>query len=117
MTSESIANALTARLDHRPVAAEQVVDGAPTTGEAELGALGGTETGVWEMTAGAMSDTEVAELSVVIAGGATVEFTDPDGAVTHSRELVAGDVIRFSGGERTVWRVADRIRKIYVVES
>ena len=106
-------NALDAELVFEPVDASQVVEGAPTTGETVLSDLGGSEIGVWEMTAGAMSDTEVDEVSVVVAGSATIEFLD-SGQVL---EVGVGDVLHFAAGDRTIWRVPERIRKVYVVPT
>lgn len=106
-------NALDAELVFTAVDPAQIVDGSPTTGETVLSEVDGTEIGVWEMTAGAMSDTEVDEVSVVIAGSATIEFVD-SGQV---HEVSTGDVLHFAEGDRTVWRVSDRIRKVYVVPT
>lgn len=106
-------NALDAPLEFEPVDPAQVVEGSPTTGEIVLSDLDGSEIGVWEMTAGAMSDTEVDEVSVVIAGSATVEFVD-SGQVL---EVSVGDVLHFAAGDRTIWRVPERLRKVYVVPT
>lgn len=104
-------NALDAELVFTPVDPSQVVEGSPTTGEAVLSDVNGTEIGVWEMTAGAMSDTEIDEVSVVIAGSATVEFVDSG----ESLEVGVGDVVHFANGDRTIWRVTDRVRKVYAI--
>lgn len=106
-------NAVDAVLVHTPVDPTQVVEGSPTTGETVLCELSGAAVGVWEMTAGAMSDVEVEEVSVVVAGSASVQLVD-EGRVLA---VGVGDVIRFAGGERTIWRVSDRVRKVYVVED
>lgn len=99
---------------------EQIVAGTPQTGYSELepfggaggdaGAGGGVELGVWEMTAGSMSDTEADELFVVIAGSAVVEFLDTGETVVYG----VGDIGRLREGQRTIWRVQERIRKVYV---
>jgi len=113
MNTIDVMNATTVDLVFAPVDPTQVVEGSPTTGEAPIAGLGGTAIGVWEMTAGAMCDTEASEVSVVVDGSASIQFVD------EGRMLAVGvgDVIRFSGGERTIWRVADRIRKVYVVDA
>ena len=113
MNPIDVMNAVSAELVCAPVDPSQVVDGAPTTGETLIGELGGTAIGVWEMTAGTMSDTEVEEVSIVIAGSASIQLVD-EGRVLA---VGPGDVMRFAGGERTIWRVADRVRKVYVVET
>ena len=57
-----------------PVAAEEVDYGSPRQGSVELGRLGNVETGIWELRDGAVLDTEVDELFVVISGGATIKL-------------------------------------------
>lgn len=93
-----------------PVAPEQVVAGQPRTGTAVLGTFGGREVGVWEMTVGAMRDTEADELFVVLSGSARVDFAD--GA--PSLEIAAGDVVVLAGGTQTVWTVREPLRKVYL---
>ena len=93
-----------------PVAADQVVDGAPTTGFTTVTTFGELEVGVWEMTVGAMQDVESDEVFVVIAGRATVTF-DADDRVMN---LSVGSVVRLVAGEHTVWTVTETIRKVYI---
>ncbi|MFM9918518.1 cupin domain-containing protein [Lacisediminihabitans sp. H27-G8] len=93
-----------------PVALEQVLGGAPSTGFTTITTLGDLEVGVWEMTVGSMRDVETDEVFVVIAGRATVTF-DADDRVM---DLSAGSVARLSDGERTVWTVTETIRKVYL---
>ncbi len=97
-------------LEMVPVPVEQVVTGAPQTGWRALGAFGGHELGVWEMTPGAMSDTEADEIFVVLAGRATIEFVD-----TGTWTLIGpGDVVQLHAGARTVWTVTETLRKVYL---
>ena len=100
-------------LAHEPVPHEQVVAGSPATGHAELdvSADGTRELGVWEMTPGAMRDTEADEVFLVIAGRATVEFTDP---ALPSIRLAPGSLVRLEAGMQTVWTVHETLRKLYV---
>ena len=93
-----------------PVAAEQVVDGAPTAGFTTLATFGELEVGVWEMTVGAMQDVEGEEVFVVIAGRATVTFDAGDRVMN----LSVGSVARLAAGEHTVWTVTETIRKVYI---
>jgi uncharacterized cupin superfamily protein len=79
-------------------------------GIAIVGDFEGREYGVWEMTPGAMSDVEVDELFIVIAGHAVVEL-ESDGTRI---ELSPGSVGRLAAGARTVWTVTETLRKIYV---
>lgn len=98
-------------IELEPVAAEQLVAGAPCVGILPLGHFGGHEYGVWEMTAGTMRDVEVDELFVVVNGAATVTFSTGE-----SMELSVGSVGRMSDGDETEWIVGDRIRKVYIAE-
>ena len=99
---------------HEPVAPDQVVAGAPTTGWRELGsAVDGAEVGVWEMSPGTMSDVEADEVFVVIAGRATVRFADGRAPIS----LVPGSVVRLDAGAETVWTVTETLRKVYVTPA
>ena len=81
-------------LDHTPD--DRVVHGSPTTAVRTLGTVGGVEVGVWEMTEGAVHDTEVDEIFVVLTGRGRVDFEDG-----YSIELTPGVAVRLSG-TRTV---------------
>ncbi len=91
------------------VPAAQRIKGSPRTGTKSLGQFGGANVGVWEMTPGTMSDTEVDEIFVVLHGAATVEFKD-----RAPMRLAAGDVVRLHAGQQTVWTVTDTLRKVYL---
>jgi uncharacterized cupin superfamily protein len=113
LTPGAVTDAAARPLAHEPVPDAQVVAGAPTTAYAELdvSADGGRELGVWEMTPGAMRDTEADEVFLVIAGRATVEFIDrPLPAI----ELAPGSLVRLVAGMQTVWTVHETLRKVYV---
>lgn len=92
------------------VPAEDVVSGSPRQGVTELGAIGGVETGIWELRGGVVTDTEVDELFVVLSGSALIELLDEDRTV----EVGPGDVMRLLAGSRTRWTVEDHIRKVYI---
>ena len=92
-----------------PVPAELVLAGAPRWGTVVLGTIEGAELGVWELTPGAMTDTEVDEIFVVLGGEA--ELTMPDGEVLSLR---AGSVGRLSAGAATSWVVTSTLRKVYL---
>ena len=94
-------------LDHIPD--ERVVDGTPTTAVRALGTVGGVEVGVWEMTEGAVHDTEVDEIFVVLGGRGRVEFEDGEAI-----DLSPGVTVRLSAGERTTWTVTSTLRKVWV---
>jgi len=102
------ANGLNVPLDG--VAPEQVVAGQPQTGFVELGVYGQAELGVWEMTAGAMSDVETDEVFIVLSGSARIDFT----ASGESIDIGPGFVGRFNEGTATVWTVTETLRKVYL---
>jgi uncharacterized cupin superfamily protein len=117
LVAGAVTDAAALPLEHEPVPADQVVAGAPTTGYAALdepgtGEGGGAgELGVWEMTPGAMRDTEVAEVFLVIAGRATVEFVDPS---LPAIDLRPGSIVRLDAGMQTVWTVTETLRKLFI---
>lgn len=96
----------------QPLPAEQVLEGAPATAERALWSApdGTTETGIWEITTGVGTDVEAPEVFIVLSGRALVEV---QGGPTL--ELAPGVVGVFAGGERTVWRVHETLRKLYTV--
>jgi uncharacterized protein len=99
----------TATLDPEALPSEQIAGGAPTTGVLEFGAVADAEVGIWEMTEGVARDIEADEIFVVLSGAGTVEFDD--GSVL---ELAPGGAARLRAGERTVWTITERLRKVYV---
>lgn len=103
-------DALTAAVTTEPLAPQEVRDGSPRAGVAELGQYAGCEVGVWEMTPGVATDTETDELFVVLSGRATVRFLDEDRSV----ELSAGSVVQLVEGQRTEWTVTETLRKVYL---
>lgn len=107
LAAGAVTDAATLALAHEPVNAAQTVSGAPTTGLHELDAT----TGVWEMSVGAMRDVEIDELFVVIAGDATVQFSDPP---RPPIELRPGSVVRLEAGMHTEWTVRETLRKVYI---
>ncbi|GAB2830967.1 cupin domain-containing protein [Microbacterium insulae] len=93
------------------VPTDQVREGAPAAGAAELGTVGGVEIGVWEHTPGVSTDVEADEVFIVLAGVATVSFDDPD---LPDLDLRPGVVARLSAGMRTTWTVRETLRKVYL---
>ncbi|MGV8911353.1 MAG: cupin domain-containing protein [Rhodoglobus sp.] len=95
---------------HETLEPGDVVDGTPTAGYAVLDTLGDTEIGVWEMSAGTATDTEVDEVFVVVSGRASIHFASDD----HTIVVGPGDVVRLTAGMQTTWTVAETLRKIYI---
>lgn len=106
-----VTDALGAALAHDPLPAEVVRAGSPGTGIRELGAFGGVDLGIWEMTAGAAVDTEADEVFIVLAGSARVDFVEPP---LPSIEVRAGSVVRLVAGMQTLWTVHETLRKVYI---
>lgn len=98
-------------LEHEPLPADEVFIGRPTTAVHELATLGEVEIGVWEMTPGTASDTEVDEVFVVLSGNARIEFVEPP---LPAIEVGPGSVVRLAAGQRTAWTVTETLRKIYI---
>lgn len=106
----TVVSALTVDVPLEPVPAAQIVAGTPQTGSVDLDEDLGI--GVWEMTPGAMRDTEIDEVFVVVAGDATVEFVE---RALPAIELSPGSVVALASGMRTIWTVRETLRKIYLV--
>ncbi len=98
-------------LAHEPLMADEVLTGTPTTATHALATLGEVEVGIWEMTPGTASDTEVDEVFVVLAGHARIEFVEP---ALPGIEVGPGSVVRLAEGQRTVWTVTETLRKVYI---
>lgn len=94
-----------------PVSADQVVSGHPETGVAEWKSWNGLEVGVWDMTPGVMSDIESDEICIIIDGAGFVERTI-NGA-TIQQALEPGAIFHLREGEKTLWHVSRKVRKIY----
>ena len=104
------ADARASLLEPNPLDPAAVFDGEPMVSSMDLAAAPGLETGIWEITPGVVTDTEVDEIFVVLSGRGSVTFTD--GEVLA---LAPGAVVRLRAGERTVWSVTETIRKIYFI--
>ncbi len=92
-----------------PLEPNDQLEGQPRAGLRPLAELGGTEIGIWELSAGVVRDIEVDEVFVVLAGDATVRFESG-----QSIELRPGVVVRLHAGDRTQWQVRSTLRKLYV---
>lgn len=100
----------TTPVQHEPVDPTDVTAGSPTTGTLPLSDEAGVELGVWEITAGVVTDIEADEVFVVLSGRGLVELEDGS-----SIALGAGTVVRLRAGDRTRWIVHETLRKIYVL--
>ncbi len=112
-----VVDALALPIPRLPVPAAQHAAGEPSVGSAELFDLPGVEVGVWELGVGAVYDTEVDEVFVVLGGEATVEVLDRSGLVSESVELSPGALVRLHAGTRTRWIVRRTLRKVYLIPT
>lgn len=103
------ADASSTELDDLPLSAADVVDGSPRAGVATLGETAQLEVGVWELTAGTVTDVEVDEVFVVLSGRGEVTFDDGS-----TLPLAAGTVVHLREGDRTRWTIHETVRKVYV---
>lgn len=108
----TVLQALEIELEHEPVDADQVVEGAPTTGFVALAELDDWEVGVWEITPGTVTDVEVKEIFIILRGHAILRHGDGTEV-----ELRPGSVGRLDDGEETEWSVHERLRKIYITHQ
>ena len=106
-----VTDALAASIAHTALPSDEVVAGEPTTGTVELGSFGDTEIGIWEMTPGTATDTEVDEVFIVLSGRAVIDF---DERAIPPIEVGPGSVVRLAAGMRTTWTVTETLRKIYL---
>lgn len=104
-------DASAASLIHEALPPTAVLAGAPTTALLPLATVGGAEVGLWEMTPGTASDTEVDEVFVVISGRATVRFVSPE---LPTQDIGPGSIVRLADGMQTEWTVHETLRKVYV---
>ncbi|MCL8250130.1 cupin domain-containing protein [Aeromicrobium fastidiosum] len=106
LTDDALATTLTVDGLHPA----DVLAGTPVASSTELVAARGVEVGVWELTAGTLTDTEVDEVFIVLTGRGEVTFAD--GEVVP---VAPGAVVRLRAGERTTWTITETLRKIYVL--
>lgn len=111
LTAGRAVDAVTLKLMHEPLPADEVVAGAPTAAVHELVRLGGVGVGIWEMTPGIATDTESDEVFVVLSGRATIAFSS---AALPDLEVGPGAVVHLTEGMRTTWTVTETLRKVYL---
>lgn len=115
--SNRTVHAPSATLEHEAVPADQSVAGDPSTAAVRLGEIFGVEFGLWEMSAGIMTDVEAEELFVVLSGSATVQVHEANGFAAEVLRLEPGTVCRLSEGMRTTWILDAPLRKLYLTQA
>ena len=86
-----------------------VLDGSPEVRSRALDTLGDVEVGIWEITEGTVTDTEIDEVFVVLAGAGEVAFESGE-----TTTLAPGVVVRLHAGDRTTWTISSTLRKLYI---
>lgn len=101
---------MTLQLALKPMDPQRIVAGTPEISSTVLWKSddGRQQRGVWQITPGVVTDVEVDEIFVVVAGRATVEI---DGR--SPIELAPGFVGILCAGDRTTWHVHETLRKVY----
>lgn len=70
---------------------------------------GDSELGLWQIDPGEVTDVEVDEVFLVLAGSGTVSFSDGSAI-----SLGPGVMVRLHKGDRTTWVIQETLRKLYV---
>lgn len=96
-------------LEPLPLKPGSVLAGTPAANVRTLHQLGEIDVGLWELTEGTVTDTEVEELFVVLSGAGTVTFND--GEIVPLRP---GVVVRLRAGEQTTWTITSTLRKLWI---
>lgn len=104
-------HAATMPLQYEDLPASKVIAGAPRVGTAELGQLGESTVGVWELSPSVSTDVEADEFFIVLSGSGTISFDDGSPDLT----LQPGTVGHLRAGTKTTWTITSTLRKIYVV--
>lgn len=97
------------QLRPEPLDPDQILTGSPEVEELTLiEAEDGSISGLWQLSPGTVTDTEVEESFLVIAGRGKVTFQD--GRIV---ELAPGVTHHFEGGEVTTWTIEETLLKAY----
>jgi uncharacterized cupin superfamily protein len=110
LSPNTVLNASVLDLEPSPLASSDIVGGSP---EAHVSTVVDTPTlsvGVWELTPGTVTDTEIEEVFVVLSGSAVVEFAEDDRIL----QLSPGTIGRLGAGAQTRWTVTETLRKVYI---
>lgn len=86
----------------------QIILGNPEVSSLTLLEKNGTESGLWRITPGEVTDTEVEESFLVLEGRATIEYKDG-----RAFTVGPGDTHHFKGGEETTWKVDETLLKAF----
>jgi uncharacterized protein len=98
-----------------PLDESQIVSGNPIVSHRLLSESsdGRIQRGVWQITAGVVTDIEADEMFVVVSGSASIELLTAGRTI----DVGPGDVCVFTEGERTRWTVHETLRKVYQITA
>lgn len=100
------------QLQSDPLDPDGIVSGNPEVSELTLLETDdGHASGLWRLTPGVVTDTEVEESFLVITGRGRITFED--GSEVH---LQPGVTHRFAGGEKTTWTITETLLKAYWIK-
>ncbi|WP_328910034.1 cupin domain-containing protein [Streptomyces sp. NBC_00234] len=113
MTHSLVVHVPDTDLEPEPLDPAQIVSGSPeVTGKVVWESEDGRRLrGVWQITPGVVTDTEVDEMFVVLSGSATIEV---EGGPTLT--VGPGDLAVLHEGDRTTWTVHETLRKAYAID-
>lgn len=112
MTQSFVVHIPDADLEPEPLEPAQIVSGTPeVTGKVIWESEDGRQVrGIWQITPGVVTDTEVNELFVVISGSATIDVE-----AGPTLQVGPGDMAVLREGDRTTWTVHETLRKAYAI--
>jgi uncharacterized protein len=85
-------NVMTELLTADQLSPSDVIAGSPQVASTDLETVGGVSIGVWEITEGTVTDTEVNEVFLVLAGSGHIAFDDGSTVTIQPRALMSAAV-------------------------
>ena len=104
------ADVMTQPLTPDELSAADIVAGSPEVASADLWVADNLSIGVWEITEGTVTDTEVDEIFLVLAGSGRIAFDDGSTVA-----IQPGALLRLRAGDRTTWTITEKVRKVYLI--
>jgi uncharacterized protein len=102
-----------AKLSRDVIDAKDIISGSPQAGDLVFSTSADSRetSGIWSCTPGSFHWTfDTDETSVILQGRVTVQMED--GVTLH---LGPGDLAFFPNGQKSIWKVEENLRKVYVL--